>query len=118
MAFQLIDDNIDYSDVSGKDYGKDLKEGLINFPTLQLLSLYPELFYPVYQLRSKNFQHVPWTHGQMKAAIEKTREMANTLLIQAEQLLHNIIKHNPGKVNQSLVPEFDHLLELVKKREK
>ncbi|MBC7691773.1 MAG: polyprenyl synthetase family protein [Methylotenera sp.] len=42
LAFQLVDDALDFSDRSGKDFGKDLKEGLINQATLLIFELFPE----------------------------------------------------------------------------
>jgi geranylgeranyl pyrophosphate synthase len=118
IAFQLIDDNLDYSEQSGKDYAKDLKEGLINYPTLQLLRLYPELYYPVYQLRGNDFQEVPWTEGQMKQATQITYSTATNLLLEAEDLLRNVVHRNERLIEPGVVPEFKHLLSLVLKREK
>jgi geranylgeranyl pyrophosphate synthase len=118
VAFQLIDDNLDYSDMSGKDYAKDLKEGLINYTTLNLIKIFPELYYPVYQLRGKEFTHLPWTEKQISQAIEQTEQVAHTYLEKASILLKSIMDRNPQRINKNLDVEFQWLLEQVKHRKK
>lgn len=118
VAFQLIDDSLDFSDVSGKDYAKDLKEGLINFTTLQLIKLYPELYYPVYQLRQREFQDVPWTETQLSAARLRTRKVAEGILGEAGELLDKIAIRHPGRINPEGLEDIRELMTLIKEREK
>jgi geranylgeranyl pyrophosphate synthase len=118
IAFQLIDDTLDFSDVSGKDYAKDLKEGLINHTTLQLIKLYPELYYPIYQLRHRDFQEVPWNETQLEAAKTKTRKQAEVLLNEAEELLGRIAIRHPKSLNHDGLGDLRELMTLIKEREK
>lgn len=74
LVFQLHDDCLDYAKTSGKEYAKDLKEGLINFVTLHLIQLYPELYYPVYQLRGSSQTNYPWSDSQLNEAIDLTKK--------------------------------------------
>jgi heptaprenyl diphosphate synthase len=90
VVFQHIDDNLDYSQETGKDYGKDLKEGLINFTTLQLITLNPELFYPVYQLRKTQFTQVPWTTEQLQVAQKVTQDKSEEIMNEVRDLLNSI----------------------------
>ena len=99
LAFQLVDDNLDYSLASGKEYAKDLKEGLINFTTLNLIQAYPELYYAIYQLRGSKFQNPPWTEAQIEHAKLKTLEKANHLFEETFQLLQQLAEIE--KISQS-----------------
>ena len=87
LAFQLVDDNLDYSLTSGKEYAKDLKEGLINFTTLNLIQSYPELYYAIYQLRGTKFDNPPWTDNQIEDAKLKTFEKVTELFEETYHLL-------------------------------
>lgn len=90
MVFQLIDDNLDYSDETGKDFGKDLKEGLINMTTMNLITLYPELYYPVYQLRKIQFSQVPWSSEQMANAQRHTQIQAEEIMEEVREILQSL----------------------------
>jgi geranylgeranyl pyrophosphate synthase len=119
IAFQLIDDNLDYSNDSGKDYAKDLKEGLINFTTLNLIRLHPELYYIVYQIRGTEFDHNPWSLDQINSAKEETKKEAHLYLDKSKEILTQIIQLAGHKKKES--NEFDELfnfLEELRKRSK
>ena len=90
LAFQMMDDNLDYSLDSGKEYAKDLKEGLINFTTLNLLNLNPELLYSIYQLRGLAKFAAPWSSDQMNEAIAETKKGVDLLFVEIYQLLGEI----------------------------
>ena len=90
LAFQMMDDNLDYSLESGKEYAKDLKEGLINFTTLNLLNLNPELMYTIYQLRGVPNFTAPWSNEQMNEAMAETKKSADLLFVEIFLLLGEI----------------------------
>lgn len=90
LAFQMMDDNLDYSADSGKEYAKDLKEGLINFTTLNLLNLNPELLYSIYQLRGAANFSAPWSNDQMNEAMAETKKSADFLFTEIFKLLGEI----------------------------
>jgi geranylgeranyl pyrophosphate synthase len=90
LAFQLVDDNLDFSLTSGKEYAKDLKEGLINFTTLNLIQTCPELYYTIYQLRGTNFNNPPWTESQIEQAKLKTFEKVTHLFEEIFYLLNQL----------------------------
>ncbi len=52
VAFQMIDDIIDYSQSGEKPFAQDLREGLVNFVTLEMLENNPSLKYPIQRLLS------------------------------------------------------------------
>ena len=111
LAFQLVDDNLDYSLDSGKEYAKDLKEGLINFTTLNLIQACPELYYPIYQLRGSSFTNPPWTDFQIEHAKLKTLEKAAQLFEETFQLLEQLAEIE--EISQSS-DKFKSLLQFLK----
>jgi geranylgeranyl pyrophosphate synthase len=90
VVFQLIDDNLDYSPETGKDYAKDLKEGLINYTTLQLITQNPELYYPVHQLRKTQFTQVPWTEEQLREAQKMTQKKSEMIIEEVRDILNSL----------------------------
>lgn len=117
IAFQLIDDNLDYSEESGKDYAKDLKEGLINFTTLNLIKIYPELYYSVHQLRGQNFNHIPWTTDQINSAKEETKKEAYLYLDRSKSQLDKIKELTSArKVSEESFEELNQFLEELRRR--
>ena len=117
IAFQLIDDNLDYSEESGKDYAKDLKEGLINFTTLNLIKIHPELYYSIHQLRGQNFDYIPWTAEQVNTAKEETKKEAYFYLDQAKSLLMRIKELTlTSNSNEHSFEELNQFLEELRRR--
>lgn len=106
VVFQLIDDNLDYSQETGKDYGKDLKEGLINYTTLMLITLYPELYYPVHQLRKTQFTQVPWTHEQLLEAQKMTQKKSEEII----EEVHDILNSLPSTDTSNLLHFMNYLV--------
>jgi geranylgeranyl pyrophosphate synthase len=89
MAFQKIDDSLDYEHTSGKDYLKDLKEGLLNSVSVFLLENAPnpgafsspesvaERFDELFSVES-----VQWAQAQVRQSAEVHVEMARQALEQ------------------------------------
>jgi geranylgeranyl pyrophosphate synthase len=98
QVFQLIDDNLDYSQETGKEFGKDLKEGLINTTTLQMITLYPELYYPVYQLRGTFFHQVPWSPEQLLQAQKAIESKAEEILEEVRGILDSLEETNTSSI--------------------
>ncbi len=101
LAFQLIDDLLDYSYETGKEFSKDLKEGLINFTTFNLISLYPNLTESVYKIRGTHFIKPPWNEQQLENAKQKTLDQANHEFEKIFTLIDYLIqKENISKENK------------------
>lgn len=111
LAFQLMDDNLDYSVLSGKEYAKDLKEGLLNFTTLNLIQLHPELYYSIYQIRGSQFETYPWSEDQIETAKLKTLERANELFDEISELLKQLVVKEKLPIESE---EFINLLSFLK----
>jgi geranylgeranyl pyrophosphate synthase len=109
MAFQKIDDSLDYEHSSGKDYLKDLKEGLMNSVSVLLLENHsshsvftsPESLAEEFESRFTP-EAVQWAQAQVRQSAELHVEMARQALEQLKVF---------GKTESS----FDPLFELIKK---
>lgn len=118
LAFQMIDDNLDYSLESGKEYAKDLKEGLINFTTLNLLNSNPEIYYTIYQIKGTKFDSPPWTEIQIEEAKMKTFERSMNLFDEVFKLLEHLAdKENISKKSEDYL-SFYHFLKTIKDRQR
>ena len=118
VAFQMIDDNLDFCDVTGKDKYNDLKDGLINFTTLNLLKKYPELYYTIHQIRGSSFVEVCWTQKQIAEAMEETKKEANLLLEEAKNIFLDITNSSNSKDVIQVTDEVFQFIDLIKERTK
>jgi geranylgeranyl pyrophosphate synthase len=92
-AFQLIDDAIDFSTNSGKPVGQDLRDGLLNAVTLELLEGDPKIapkLGPI--LKGEVAFEVPWTPSQIEWAEKKVRQTAGERLAGARIFLGDAIE--------------------------
>jgi geranylgeranyl pyrophosphate synthase len=111
LAFQLIDDLLDYSHETGKEFSKDLKEGLINFTTFNLITLYPNLTESIYKIRGTHFEVAPWNEQQLKNAKEKTIDQANNEFEKIFNLIDRLIqRENISKENE----HYQNLIQFLK----
>jgi geranylgeranyl pyrophosphate synthase len=74
LIFQMADDIVDGLSTSGKPAFLDILNGQINFVSLKLIELYPELAKPVYELKGNPDSKIPWTQSQYQKAIEAVDE--------------------------------------------
>ena len=90
LAFQLMDDTLDYSENSDKDQELDLKNGIVNAVVFEFLSENPELF-----LRFKNNESLTdLTDKQsFSSAIKKVSEEAHSHLEAASSILDKLEAH-------------------------
>ena len=101
LAFQMSDDCVDYSDVSGKQYGKDFSEGLINWVTWTLIS---------WGKPPQPSQSHGWAHEDIGLAVKEVQKRAAIKLRMARECLEQIAGEatrsgatldNPAKENLS-----------------
>ncbi len=77
LIFQMADDIVDGLNVSGRPAFQDIINGQLNFVTLKLIELYPELYHPIYQLKGNAKALIPWTEAQYREAIKAVDEVIN-----------------------------------------
>jgi geranylgeranyl pyrophosphate synthase len=119
VAFQMVDDIIDYEKSGEKDYAKDVKEGLVNFVMAELLHLNPSLSQQVSQCLGRTDFAPPWSEAQLSQAIEGVREKSEKYLVHAADEF-NLVKSycdikSPG-VSQA-VESLEMLLGFLKVRQ-
>jgi geranylgeranyl pyrophosphate synthase len=92
IAFQMIDDVIDYHAFGEKPLAQDLREGLVNFVTLELLETFPDLLSPIERLlgQSVSPDHWPWKPDQLVIACKQVRVRAHAQLESADQMLSQV----------------------------
>lgn len=86
VAFQMVDDVIDFENSSQKEYAKDFREGLVNFVVAELLSARPELrsdLEPAFGTDSA----VAWPTEALELAKSRVREKAGHYLHRASECL-------------------------------
>lgn len=71
LAFQMKDDLLDFKPNAEKPFAQDLREGLVNFLTRELLDAYPELEPRIVALLGTHPDCWPWTESQLATAGER-----------------------------------------------
>jgi octaprenyl-diphosphate synthase len=94
IAFQMIDDIIDYDTQGEKPFAQDLREGLVNFVTLEMLEHNSDLRAPIQRLLGKVTpnQQWPWQSYELAAAADRVRARAQAKLEVADQFLSQVAK--------------------------
>jgi octaprenyl-diphosphate synthase len=93
IAFQMIDDIIDYDAKGGKPVGQDLREGLVNFVTLELLEAQPAWQEPVQKLLGDpegSSSLWPWSEAALQEACQRVRGRTQAKLEAAEFYLNQV----------------------------
>jgi len=109
VAFQWIDDTLDYSLDSGKPYGQDLREGLVNAVTLRLLEVHPR--------ESSLLAESPWSLAEIESAIAFVRAEAEVQIRSARSILSDLVVSLPAGLTPSVKESTLRLEELLKQLE-
>jgi geranylgeranyl pyrophosphate synthase len=98
IAFQMVDDVIDFTQSGEKDFAKDLKEGIVNYVISDLLKRKPEYKSATEALLGKSeIETFPWSKEDLEASIQNVRSLSQAYLKQAEEKLSEIKKSVPPK---------------------
>lgn len=74
LIFQMADDIIDFEENGEKPFAQDLREGLVNFVTFELLGKHPELSGAVSAwMKTPRLESRPWTPAQLEDAKRAVR---------------------------------------------
>lgn len=98
IAFQMIDDIIDYDASGEKPFAHDLREGLVNFVTLEMIEANPTLREPIQKLLGHEQAPGvwPWKSHELVTACDRVRARAQAKLEAADQVLSQISKAIPS----------------------
>ncbi len=75
LIFQMADDIVDGLNLSGRPPFQDIINGQLNFVTLKLIELYPELAVSVYKFKDNPMVGIPWTMDQYHEAIKAVDQL-------------------------------------------
>lgn len=99
IAFQMIDDIIDYDDHGEKPFAQDVREGLVNFVTLEMLEANSDLMGPLQKIlgklegpHAKGDSIWPWKPLELQEACDRVRSRAHAKLEAAGQILFELSK--------------------------
>ncbi len=92
IAFQMIDDIIDYDPAGEKPFAQDVREGLVNFVTLEMLEAKPSLLEPLQKILGAVPEGVqwPWQPSDLERASAQVRARADAKLEVAGQILDQL----------------------------
>lgn len=119
IAFQMIDDIIDYDKKGEKPFAQDIREGLVNFVTLEMLEANPSLREPIERLlgREEFDGNWPWKDQELSLACDRVRSRAQAKLEAADLFLAQIFRGVPNpdvKAHQALNSILVYLKERVR----
>jgi geranylgeranyl pyrophosphate synthase len=77
LIFQMADDIVDGLTQSGRPAFQDIINGQLNYVTLKLIELYPDLYKPIYEMKNGKEMDFPWTEAQYSNAIKAVHESIN-----------------------------------------
>jgi geranylgeranyl pyrophosphate synthase len=115
LAFQLMDDTLDFSGMSRKDFQLDLENGLVNSVLFEWLELNPkekELYLAGADLKTV------WHCENLDTAIQIVEKQAKDLLREAKDILTIITKEVPGNNDESTTAKasLEQIIEYIAKR--
>jgi geranylgeranyl pyrophosphate synthase len=110
LIFQMADDIVDGMDTSGKPAFQDILNGQINFVTLKLIELYPDLKNALYELKSNPSLNVPWSQDQYHQAI---LEVDHDINLQKEKVLAVFTKLCVEMDQSELLPIFEIMINKI-----
>ena len=95
IAFQMIDDIIDYDEGGEKPFAQDIREGLVNYVTLELIESQPQWIEPLQKLLGEYSGSAntvwPWSPQDLRDASDRVRARAHAKLEAANLLLTQIV---------------------------
>jgi len=101
IAFQMVDDIIDFDKSGEKTFAKDLREGIMNYVACDMVSHSPDLKQGLQAILGTDFQDVPWTDEELQTSLDNIRKISGEYLNKAREKLHFIKKLSPPKDDQA-----------------
>lgn len=93
LAFQMVDDTIDFDPQNEKAFAKDLREGMVNFVTLEVLESKPEmggLIKEIWEQGDANLIPLPWGVETTEVACARVRQRVQHLISEAKEILASL----------------------------
>ncbi len=90
LVFQMADDIVDGFNQSGRPAFQDIINGQLNYVTLKLIELYPELYGPIYAVKNGQSTTLPWSEAQYLEATRAVHEGINLEIAQLVATFKNL----------------------------
>jgi geranylgeranyl pyrophosphate synthase len=110
LIFQMADDIVDGLQNSGKPAFLDILNGQINFVSLRLTELFPELKVAVYELRRGSQSEIPWTKNQY---LDAMKSIDNSIEIEKNEVLKALQEICEEKNSISVFPLFEMMINKI-----
>lgn len=104
LIFQMADDIVDGFNQSGRPAFQDIINGQLNYVTLKLIELYPDLYGPIYAVKNGESKILPWTEDQYSHAIHAVHETIN---FEKDKLVSIFTKLAEDRNQEDLIPIFE-----------
>lgn len=104
LIFQMADDIVDGFTQSGRPAFQDIINGQMNYVTLKLVELFPELTNAVYDLKNGKRKDFPWTDDQYTAAIRGVHDAITTEKNKLVSIFSSLCKE---KNQEDFIPLFE-----------
>jgi geranylgeranyl pyrophosphate synthase len=104
LIFQMADDIVDGFNQSGRPAFQDIINGQLNYVTLKLIELYPDLYRPIYAVKNGESKELPWTEKQYSEAIHAVHETIN---FEKDKLVSIFTELCREKKQEDLIPVFE-----------
>jgi geranylgeranyl pyrophosphate synthase len=102
IAFQMVDDVVDYEKTSGKVFAHDLQEGLVNFVTQDMMDFNPGLVSAIKASQGISLGgNYPWTQDQLDKSKKNIRYRAKLKCLAAKEILTCIRDELSDEVKES-----------------
>lgn len=110
LIFQMADDIVDGLTQSGRPAFQDIINGQMNYVTLKLVELYPELYTAIYALKNGERKDFPWTEAQYAHAIRSVHEAINFEKDRLFSIFGDLCR---DKKQEELIPVFEMTLNKI-----
>lgn len=104
LIFQMADDIVDGFTQSGRPPFQDIINGQLNYVTLKLIELYPDLYRPIYAVKNGEAKELPWNEEQYLNAIKAVHETIN---FEKDKLISIFSDLCHKKNQEELIPFFE-----------
>ena len=104
LIFQMADDIVDGLTISGRPAFQDIINGQLNFVTLKLIELHPDLYQSIYELKKNSKTLIPWTQDQYHEAIKAVDAEINFERDRVVSIFTSVAQKNN---KMDLVPYFE-----------
>ena len=104
LIFQMADDIVDGFNQSGRPAFQDIINGQLNYVTVKLIELYPDLYRSIYAVKNGETKEIPWTEEQYSHAVHAVHETIN---FEKDKLLSIFSELCIEKKQEDLIPIFE-----------